>query len=96
MQKIQLQEVEHIARLSRLALSPQQLQLFQGQLSKILQYMDKLNELDTSAVEPTSHVLQLKNVFREDVLRPSLPAEQMLSNCPDRKDNFYRVPRIIE
>jgi aspartyl-tRNA(Asn)/glutamyl-tRNA(Gln) amidotransferase subunit C len=88
--------VEHIARLARLDLSDEEKELFGSQLSDILRYVEKLGELDTSTVEPTSHVLELTNVIRDDRPRPSLPPEEALSNAPDRVDNFYRVPRIIE
>lgn len=88
--------VEHIARLARLDLSDEEKRLFGSQLSDILRYVEKLDELDTSAVEPTSHVLELTNVMRDDRPRPSLPPDEALSNAPDRVENFYRVPRIIE
>lgn len=94
--KIDTAQVKHIAKLARLALPNEELETYSGQLSSILSYIGKLKELDTSAVEPTSHVLDLKNVMREDLSRPSVPPEEILSNAPDRKDNFYRVPKIIE
>ncbi len=65
-------------------------------LSKILAYIEKLNELDISGIEPTSHVLDLVNVMREDKPIPSIASDEALSNAPDRADDFYRVPRIIE
>lgn len=94
--KISLEEVSHIARLARLHLSEEEKEKFSIQLSNILTYMEKLNELDTSDIEPTSHVITLKNVFREDKLEPSLSSEEALRNAPDRSGNFFRVPRIIE
>lgn len=94
--KISLEEVSHIARLARLHLSQEEKEKFSSQLNNILTYMEKLNELDTSNIEPTSHVIPLKNVFREDRLEPSLSSEEALKNAPDRSDNFFRVPRIIE
>ncbi len=93
---ISIEQVEHIARLARLGLSDEEKVLYTGQLSKILEYIEKLNELDTSGVEPTSHVVQLSNVMREDVPKESLPLEEALRNAPDRKGPFYRVPPIIE
>ncbi|RME64672.1 MAG: Asp-tRNA(Asn)/Glu-tRNA(Gln) amidotransferase subunit GatC [Nitrospirae bacterium] len=90
------EEVEHIAGLARLALSEEEKALYQEQLSKILQYIEQLRELDTSDVPPTSHVVPLKNVFREDEPGESLPVEEALANAPDRWKNFYRVPKIIE
>ncbi len=88
--------IEHIAMLARLELSEKEKQIFSGQLGSVLQYIDTLNELDTSDVEPTAHILPMKNVFRDDEPRPSLPREKALFNAPDSKDGFYRVPKIIE
>ncbi|HEB01801.1 MAG TPA: Asp-tRNA(Asn)/Glu-tRNA(Gln) amidotransferase subunit GatC [Nitrospirae bacterium] len=87
--------VEHIAELSRLSLSKEELELFGSQLSDILAHIKKLEELDTSGVEPTSHALALENVDREDVVRESLTVDEALSNAPDRHEGFYRVPKII-
>ncbi|MCL4475269.1 MAG: Asp-tRNA(Asn)/Glu-tRNA(Gln) amidotransferase subunit GatC [Nitrospirae bacterium] len=89
-------DVEHIAHLARLRLSEEEKEKFGVQLSSILTYVEKLNELDTSGVEPTSHVLAIGNVMREDALRPSLSTDEALRNAPDRADDFYRVPKIIE
>ncbi|HEX9758631.1 MAG TPA: Asp-tRNA(Asn)/Glu-tRNA(Gln) amidotransferase subunit GatC [Nitrospiria bacterium] len=94
--KIQKKEVEHVAKLARLVFSEKEKELFGQQLSSILTYIEKLNELDTSNVEPTTHVVPLHNVFREDEVRPSLSAESALSNAPEKTDGFYRVPKIIE
>jgi aspartyl-tRNA(Asn)/glutamyl-tRNA(Gln) amidotransferase subunit C len=94
--KVSLQEVEHIARLARLVLTEEEKSLYQQQLSKILEYIEQLRELDTSNVEPTSHVIPLKNVFREDIPAGSLSVDDVLANAPDRWKNFYRVPKIIE
>jgi aspartyl-tRNA(Asn)/glutamyl-tRNA(Gln) amidotransferase subunit C len=90
------EEIEHIAMLARLSLTDEEKELFGAQLSSILDYMEKLNELDTENIEPTSHVLSLSNVMREDAPRDSIPREDALSNAPDRTDTFYRVPKIIE
>jgi aspartyl-tRNA(Asn)/glutamyl-tRNA(Gln) amidotransferase subunit C len=94
--KITKKEVEHVARLARLELSEDEKETMTRQLDSILGYMDKLNELDTSHVEPTSHVIPMVNVMREDEVRPSLSPEDALANAPDREDAFFRVPRIIE
>jgi len=88
--------IEHLAQLARLSLSDNEKTLFADQIDSILSYMDKLNELDTATVEPTSHVISLSNVVREDLLKDSLERESALSNAPDRTDKFYRVPKIIE
>jgi aspartyl-tRNA(Asn)/glutamyl-tRNA(Gln) amidotransferase subunit C len=94
--KITKEQIQHIAVLSRLNLSEEEKDLFGSQLSSILDYMDQLNELDTRETEPTSHVLSLSNVMRDDILASSLPGEEALKNAPSRSENFYRVPRIIE
>jgi aspartyl-tRNA(Asn)/glutamyl-tRNA(Gln) amidotransferase subunit C len=88
--------LEHFSKLARLSLSEEEKVLFSNQIGKILDYMEKLNELDTEGIEPTSHIIALNNVVRDDVLQQSLDSEDILSNAPDRADKFYRVPRIIE
>lgn len=94
--KITRQEVDHVARLARLGLSEDEKERMRTELDSILTYVDKLNQLDTSQVEPTSHVIPMTNVFREDEVRPSLPQEQSLANAPDRQEAFFRVQRILE
>lgn len=94
--KITPREVEHVARLARLALTAEECERMRVQIDSLLSYIDKLNELDTTAVEPTSHVLPMTNVFREDEVTPSLAQEEVLANAPDRDDRFFRVPRILE
>ena len=94
--KISKEEIEHIAVLARLSLSEEEKELFGSQLSSILDYMGKLNELDTKGIEPTSHVLSLSNVMRDDIPRPSIPKEDALMNAPDHTEKFFRVPKIIE
>ncbi len=88
--------IEHIGRLARLSLSDEEKELFGRQINSILDYMEKLNELDTTGVEPTSHVISISNVAREDEPRMSLEREDALMNAPDHTDKFYRVPKIIE
>lgn len=94
--KIDREQVQHVAKLARLALTPEETERFAEQLSEILSYVEKLNEIDTSGVEPTSHVLSLSNVLREDRARPSLSTDQALANAPEREGAFFRVPKIIE
>ncbi|MEO5357174.1 MAG: Asp-tRNA(Asn)/Glu-tRNA(Gln) amidotransferase subunit GatC [Nitrospirae bacterium YQR-1] len=89
-------DVKHIAALSRLKLDADELEIFGKQLNDILLYVEKLNELNTDGIEPTSHVIPLMNVFREDIERDSIALEDALSNAPDRTGNFYKVPKIIE
>ncbi|MFA5072584.1 MAG: Asp-tRNA(Asn)/Glu-tRNA(Gln) amidotransferase subunit GatC [Nitrospirota bacterium] len=94
--KITKQEVDHVAKLARLELTPEEQDHLTEQLSNILTYVGKLNELDTSGVEPTSHVLDIHNVLREDVVCPSLPREEALANAPEKAAGHYKVPKIIE
>ena len=94
--KLDRTQVEHVARLARLAVSEEEKEALSRQLSSILSYIGKLNELDTSRIEPTSHVLDLKNVVREDAVRPGLTPDEALSNAPDREGDHFRVPKIIE
>jgi aspartyl-tRNA(Asn)/glutamyl-tRNA(Gln) amidotransferase subunit C len=94
--KISLKEVEHVARLARLDLSPADKERMRAQLDSILAYIDKLRGLDTEGVEPTSHAVPMTNVMREDTARPCFPQSAMLANAPDRSGDFFRVPKIIE
>ncbi len=94
--KITKQEVEHVARLARLELSEQEKEKLTDQLSNILTYVEKLNELDTSGVEPTAHVLDINNVMRDDVPGKSLSREMALANAPEKAGGHYKVPKIIE
>ncbi|MBI5050790.1 MAG: Asp-tRNA(Asn)/Glu-tRNA(Gln) amidotransferase subunit GatC [Nitrospirae bacterium] len=89
-------EIEHVAVLSRLELAEDEKRLFSKQINSIIEYIDKLNELDTKNTKPTAHVLSIENVFREDRLSPSLPKDKALQNAQNRTDDFYRVPKIIE
>ena len=90
------EDVEHVARLARLALSEGEKRQMREELASILAYIDTLQALDTEGVEPTAHVLPVVNVMREDEPRPCLPAATMLANAPESRDDFVRVPRIIE
>jgi aspartyl-tRNA(Asn)/glutamyl-tRNA(Gln) amidotransferase subunit C len=94
--RISKEEIEHIASLARLSLTEEEKELFGSQISSILDYVEKLNELDTRNVEPTSHVLPLSNVVRDDIPGPSIPREDALMNAPDHTEKFFRVPKIIE
>jgi len=90
------EEVDHIALLARLELSPQEKERAATELSQILDYFEKLNELDTSDVEPTDHVMPMQNVLRPDVSRPSLSPEAALQNAPEQAGNMFQVPRVVE
>jgi aspartyl-tRNA(Asn)/glutamyl-tRNA(Gln) amidotransferase subunit C len=94
--RISREEVEHVARLARLALSEEEKARMGEELSSILAYIDQLRELDTSDVEPTSHAIPMVNVMREDEVRPSYPVDAMLQNAPEREGDLVRVPKIIE
>ncbi|MBN1867823.1 Asp-tRNA(Asn)/Glu-tRNA(Gln) amidotransferase subunit GatC [Candidatus Sumerlaeota bacterium] len=88
--------VRHIALLSRLECSDPEIRKFAGDLNAILGYVEKLKEIDTDAIEPTTHALRLTNVFREDVVRPSLTNAQALSNAPEAEAGHFKVPPIIQ
>ena len=94
--KLSLDEVRHIAQLSRLALSEDEAELYAPQLSKIIDYVEQLNNLDTSAIEPTSHIIPLNNVMADDIPVVSLSRLEALKNAPDTTGKFYRIPKIIE
>ena len=94
--KLNRKDVEHVALLSRLELPESELDKFTGQLDAILEYIDVLNQVDTSAVEPLAHVLEIRNVMRSDEVQPSLPREAALQNAPDAEDGFFKVPKIVE
>lgn len=88
--------VQYVANLSRIELKPQELEKLSRQLQAILDFIDQLKELDISGVEPTSHILPLSNIFREDVPSPSLPIAKTLENAPEKEGNFFVVPKVIE
>ncbi|WP_048600844.1 Asp-tRNA(Asn)/Glu-tRNA(Gln) amidotransferase subunit GatC [Rubeoparvulum massiliense] len=96
MTEITKDEVLHVAALARLHLSEEEQEKFTTQLNNILDYMDQMNELDTTNVAPTSHVVPLVNVMREDEVRPSLDREDALKNAAKSKDGMFQVPTIIE
>ena len=93
--KIDSDQVRHIGRLSRVELTEPQVQTFGRQLASILAYFDKLQELDTSGIEPMAHAVEVHNVFGQDVVGESLPAEQALANAPQRDGDLFQVPKVI-
>ncbi len=95
-EKITRDEVLHVARLARLTFSEAEVERFTEQLSAILTYMEKLEELDTEGVEPTSHVLPLANVYKPDEARPSWEREKIMSGGPSIEHGHYKVPKIVE
>lgn len=94
--KISKETVEHVANLSRLYLSEEEMEGLTGDLQDILSYVDKLSELDTDGVEPTQHVLDIKNVFRKDEKNKSYERDKILSNSPKVEDGCIKVPKIVE
>ncbi len=95
MAKITVSEVEHVAHLARLTFDDQEIEAFTRQLNDILEFVDKLDALDTSDVEPTTRAIELLNVFREDEVKPSLPVEEATANAPLSEKGAFVVPRII-
>ncbi|MBK9145678.1 MAG: Asp-tRNA(Asn)/Glu-tRNA(Gln) amidotransferase subunit GatC [Candidatus Melainabacteria bacterium] len=93
---ITVKDVEHVAKLARLALSDHEKRLYTEQLGRIIEYFDQLQEVDTRDVEPMSHPLPLHNVMRDDVVAQPLGHETMLAGAPDREGPFFRVPRISD
>jgi aspartyl-tRNA(Asn)/glutamyl-tRNA(Gln) amidotransferase subunit C len=88
--------VEYVARLSRVDLSEAEIELFSSQLSDILAYIAKLNELDTTGVAPLAQAVEVPNAFRDDAPRPSLSPSEALANAPERVGDFYKVPAVLE
>ncbi|MCP3175988.1 Asp-tRNA(Asn)/Glu-tRNA(Gln) amidotransferase subunit GatC [Desulfuromonas sp. KJ2020] len=94
--KITRAEVEHVARLARLALQDEELDALTGQMDAILDYVEKLKELDTDGIVPTAHAVPMENAFREDVVRDSIGVDKALANAPEADNGCFRVPRVIE
>ena len=92
---VTIKDVEHVAKLARLEFNNAEKEKFTHQLNDILSYVEKLNEIDTSNVEPLSQVIESNNVFRKDETRPSSPREDMLKNAPDHSEQFFKVPKVI-
>jgi aspartyl-tRNA(Asn)/glutamyl-tRNA(Gln) amidotransferase subunit C len=94
--KISREEVRHVALLARLALGPQEEEAFTEQLNEILTYMEKLNELNTDAIEPTVHAVEVPPPFRGDQVRNQADVDALMRNAPERDSTFFKVPKIIE
>ena len=94
--KISRTEVEHVARLARLALQEDELDTMTGQMDAILGYVEKLNELDTDGIEPTAHAVPMENAFRADTVTGSIGIERALQNAPERDGSCFKVPKVIE
>ncbi|MCW3794254.1 aspartyl/glutamyl-tRNA(Asn/Gln) amidotransferase subunit C [Chryseobacterium mucoviscidosis] len=89
-------DVQHVAKLARLNLTAEEEQTLTGQLNAILKYAEKLNELDTEDIEPTTHVLHVSNVMRDDETKESLSIEQVMRNAPEEEDGQFKVPAVME
>jgi aspartyl-tRNA(Asn)/glutamyl-tRNA(Gln) amidotransferase subunit C len=92
---VTINDVDHIARLSKLEFSEMEKEKFTHQFNDILKYMEQLNSVDTTNVEPLAQVIELSNVFRDDVVKPSVPTEEALKNAPDKTDEHFKVPKVI-
>lgn len=87
--------VEKIAELARLKFSEEELENFTLEMNEILNYMEKLNELDTENIKPLSHPVEQTNVFRDDKLKPSITTEEALRNAPEKDEHHFKVPKVI-
>ncbi|WP_442597784.1 Asp-tRNA(Asn)/Glu-tRNA(Gln) amidotransferase subunit GatC [Neobacillus sp. D3-1R] len=96
MSRISLDEVKHVAHLARLAITEDETEKFTKQLDSIITFAEQLNELDTEGIEPTTHVLNMKNILREDKAAKGLSREEVLKNAPDHQDGQFKVPSILE
>ncbi len=89
-------DVKYVAHLARIALTPEEEEKFGAQLTHIMGYIDKLNQLDVTGIEPTAHAVPMVNVFRPDELRPSLTNEEALRNAPAKANGLFMTPKIVE
>lgn len=92
---VTLKDVDHIAKLARLEFTDEEKATFTHQLNSILAYVEHLNKLDTTNVEPLAHVIELEDAFREDVVRPGVSQEDALKNAPAKNEKFFKVPKVI-
>ncbi|MED3552861.1 Asp-tRNA(Asn)/Glu-tRNA(Gln) amidotransferase subunit GatC [Cytobacillus praedii] len=96
MSRISPDQVKHVANLARLAITEEETEKFTNQLDAIISFAEQLNEINTDGVEPTSHVLDMKNVMREDIPQEGLPQSEVLKNAPEHQDGQVKVPSIME
>ncbi len=92
---VTINDVEHIAKLAKLQFSQEEKEKFTHQFNDILRYIEQLNSLNTENVEPLSQVIELQNVFRDDVVKQSLSTKEALDNAPDKTDEYFKVPKVI-
>ena len=88
--------IDHIAKLARLALTPEEKEKFSHQLGDVLHHIEQLGKVDVSGIEPTAHAFAVTNVWAEDVARPGLPVELALKNAPAQRDHMIVVPKVVE
>lgn len=88
--------IDHVAKLARLALSPEEKAKFAQQLGDVLHHIEQLGKVDVTGVEPTAHAFAVYNVWQDDVARPGLPVDQALRNAPAQRDNMITVPKVVE
>ena len=91
---ITVKDVEHVAKLARLELTEEEKEMFTRQLGDVLKYVDQMNEVDTSNVEPLSHPIDFVNVMRDDVVKYEQTKEVLMQNAPEEEDGFFKVPKI--
>ncbi|QQK75370.1 Asp-tRNA(Asn)/Glu-tRNA(Gln) amidotransferase subunit GatC [Salicibibacter cibarius] len=96
MAEITKEQVKHVADLARLTFSDDELETFAKQMGDVIKYAERLNELDTEDVVPTTHVMDVRNVLREDEVRPSMKREDVLKNAPASKDGQFEVPSVLD
>ncbi|TVR51896.1 MAG: Asp-tRNA(Asn)/Glu-tRNA(Gln) amidotransferase subunit GatC [Puniceicoccaceae bacterium] len=89
-------DIDYVANLARIALTPGEKERFSRQLGDVLAYIEQLNEVDVSSVEPTAHAFPVVNVWREDEPRPGLPLEKVLANAPASREQMFVVPKVVE
>ena len=94
--KIDIEQVRKVAKLSRLQLEESEISEFTGQLEAILEYMEKMNQLDTSNVQPLAHCLDISNCFRADIVKSSLGTEKAVANAPETDGEYFIVPKILD
>jgi aspartyl-tRNA(Asn)/glutamyl-tRNA(Gln) amidotransferase subunit C len=88
--------IDHVAKLARLALTPEEKATFAQQLGSVLHHIEQLTKVDVTGVEPTAHAFPVTNVWQDDVARPGLPADQALRNAPAQRENMVVVPKVVE
>jgi aspartyl-tRNA(Asn)/glutamyl-tRNA(Gln) amidotransferase subunit C len=96
MPKLTLEQVDHVALLARLELTPDEREKLAHDLNSILDHFERLQEIDTTGLAPTNQVIPMANVLREDIVRPSLPRDAFLREAPESREGFFVVPRIVE